>query len=45
MEDNHNGRQTQWKTFSLEDKLIGRQSQKKRNEIKMTSMEDDLNGR
>ena len=38
--DNHNGRQPQWKTTSMEDNHNGRHSQ-----WKTTSMEDNLNGR
>ena len=40
MEDDLNGRQSQWKTTSMEDDLNGRQPQ-----WKMTSFEDNLNGR
>ena len=40
MEDNINGRQSQWKTASMEDNLNGRQPQ-----WKWTSMKDNLNGR
>ena len=40
MEDDLNGRRTQWKTKAMEDDLNGRQPQGK-----TTSMEDDLNGK
>ena len=40
MEDDYNGRQTQWKTTSMEDNLNGRQPS-----LKTTSMEDNLNGK
>ena len=38
MENNTNGRQTQWKTISMKDGLNGRQPQ-----LKMTSIEDKFN--
>ena len=40
MEEDLNGRQTQWKTNSMEDTLNGRQPQ-----WKTTSIEDDFNGK
>ena len=40
MEYDLNGRQSQWKTTSMQDNLNGRRLQ-----WKMTSMEDDCNGR
>ena len=40
MKDDLNGRQTQWKTTSMEDNLNGRRPQRK-----TTSKEDNLNGR
>ena len=40
MEDDLNGRGTQWKTNSMEDKLNGRSPQ-----WKTTLMEDNLQGR
>ena len=40
IEDDHNGRQHQWKTASIEDVINERQTKWKTN-----AMEDDLNGR
>ena len=38
MENDPNGRETQWKTISMKDGLNGRRPQ-----LKMTLMEDDFN--